>query len=147
MYTSGDLQNKYGITRQTVTNWVVSFAEFLSPSGNPPPGSRRRFTDDDMRVFEMVAACKKRGMNTDEIVATLASGQRGQLPEPEDFLPSAPSGAMLALQNRITMLEQLIVEMRSERDRTAGQNMLLQQQLEAAQQEIIRLNIELSKSR
>lgn len=143
MFTPGDLQRKYGVSRQTISNWAAAFARFLSPLANPPGGAKRRFTEDDIRVFSLVAEMKERGLNTDEIGATLAAGQRGELPEVEEFLPSAPSGAVLALQQRLIEVEQLNDQLRTERDRSAGQVDILRLQIKELMEEITRLRIEI----
>lgn len=146
MYTTSDLTRKFDVSRQTISNWCKEYELFLSPTANPPSGSQRRFVEDDIKVFTLVEEMKQRGMKTDEILAALHSGQRGDLPDESEFLPTVPvSGAMLALQNRITELEEQLQALRTERDKTAGQNELLKHQLDASQQEIIRLSVELAR--
>ncbi|MBZ0294674.1 MAG: MerR family transcriptional regulator [Anaerolineae bacterium] len=146
MYTTQDLTRKYGVSRQTIANWSDLFERFLSPMANPPRGSQRRFTEADIRVFELVYEAKDRGLRTEEIIAALEAGQRGDTPEEIEFLPAVPaSGTMVAMQQRILDLEEAISQLRTERDKTAGQNELLKQQLQAAQAEILRLSVEMSK--
>lgn len=146
MYTTSDLTRKFEVSRQTISNWAKEYELFLSPTANPPSGSQRRFVEDDIKVFTLVDEMKKRGMKTEEIIMALHSGQRGELPDDSEFLPTVPlSGAMLALQNHVLELEERIQQLRTERDRTAGQNELLKQQLEFSQQEIIRLSVEISR--
>lgn len=54
---------KFGVTEiarmldidgKTVTMWAYHFAEYLGPQANPPKGTPRRFTADDLRVMSFV---------------------------------------------------------------------------------------------
>jgi hypothetical protein len=60
-------------------------------------------------------------------------------------MPSAPSGAMLALQKRLMEVERLNDQLRTERDRAAGQVDILRLQIKELMEEIVRLRIKLEQ--
>ncbi len=79
-YTTSEAKAIFNRDEQTIRNWAKEFAEFLSPMANPQKGRSRTFTEDDMRVFDLVAKLKDEGKQYVDIHTSLKSGQRGDLP-------------------------------------------------------------------
>ena len=76
-YATRHVGQLFHVSGETVRNWANEFAAYLSVVGNPPKGRQRRFTDEDLAVFSLIAEMKNRGATFDEIHAALAAGQRG----------------------------------------------------------------------
>ncbi|MCB9454220.1 MAG: MerR family transcriptional regulator [Anaerolineaceae bacterium] len=85
-YTTNDIKTIYGIAQETVRNWTREFARYLSATANPETGRVRLFTDDDMKVFDLVNRMRQDNKAYEEIHVALIAGQRGNLPavSPED---------------------------------------------------------------
>ena len=80
-YKSEIVQALFNITGQTVRNWATEFASFLSDDAVGGDNKHRIFTQDDLTVFALISELKAKRMSTDDILATLATGNRGELPE------------------------------------------------------------------
>ncbi len=80
-YQSQQIQELFDISRETVRQWAKAFSDFLSPGASPGGSRHRVYTEDDLKVFSLVNDLRKRGMRTDDIVAALTNGQRGDMPE------------------------------------------------------------------
>jgi len=85
-YTTSDIKTIFNIAPETVRNWAKEFERYLSVSANPQQGRTRLFTEDDLKVFDLVNSMREDSKSYDEIHATLASGERGSYPalSPED---------------------------------------------------------------
>lgn len=130
-YTTQHVCTLYDVSPQTVRNWTEEFSRYLSVLAVPGKGRNRLFTDDDMRVFSLIASSKDNGAVYEEIHASLASGQRGELPE----LPPDEANALVVSdqQQKILMLSQQALAMQTERDMALAE-------LRKTQEEMIRLN-------
>lgn len=73
-YQNRHIQNIFNVSAPTVRNWATDFADYLSPSANPPANKTRYFTDDDLRVLATVARLRDEKRNTDEIIEQLNTG-------------------------------------------------------------------------
>jgi len=82
-FSSTQVAEIFGVTDTTIRRWTKHCNEFLSPTATPPDGTQRIYTRDDLAVFTQVANMKaeqsKVGWPT--ILATLANGDRGDVPE------------------------------------------------------------------
>ncbi|MEO8613067.1 MAG: MerR family transcriptional regulator [Chloroflexota bacterium] len=88
MFTTKHAQVMFRVASpQTIRNWTKEFAGYLSPSATPGSGSTRRFSGEDMEILALIAELSSQGIGFEEIHASLASGQRGKLPNisPEDI--------------------------------------------------------------
>lgn len=79
-YTTSDAETVFKVSSQTIRNWSREFARYLSVTAVPEEGRTRVFTDEDMRVLDLVSTMKSEGKQYDEIHAALLSGERGNSP-------------------------------------------------------------------
>lgn len=117
MYTTKHAQKIFDVrSDQTIRNWVKEFQEFLSVDATPGKGTDLLFSEEDMRVLDLVAAMRANRRPAEEIYATLKAGQRGEAPQytPEelDVLVSGEYDKYLSTQlNELTQkIEQLTRE-------------------------------------
>lgn len=79
-YTTSDAEVIFKVSPQTIRNWSKEFSRYLSATANPEEGRTRIFTEEDMRVLDLVARLKVEGKQYDEIHAALLAGERGNPP-------------------------------------------------------------------
>lgn len=145
-YTNQHIQGFFDISHQTVQNWCKSFGDYLSPSARPAKGKVRVFTDEDLMVFGLAKTLLKEGKGYDDVVAALANGERGEIPETSiELMPAPVSGQVLALRESLASANQYIQQLRTNLDEQRGQNILLERQLLDAQIKIDKLNREIGK--
>lgn len=154
MYSSATLTNLYGISRETVRQWVNEFKEYLSPGATPSAGRQRIFNDSDMRVFALIHEMKGRGALYEDIHAALKTGQRGDLPSTLHSL--VPGGAtdsralglrkeLEQVKSELVATRQKLQEVMESDTKRAGQVDELRIQLESAYKTIERLNREIGR--
>jgi len=81
MYTTRQAQQLFGKSaNQTIRNWIREFQEFFSVNTAPGKGISILMTVEDMQVLTVIAQMKETNRPSDEIYATLKSGQRGEIP-------------------------------------------------------------------
>lgn len=138
----------FGISKETVRQWAIEFAQYLSPSAAPgQKGKHRQYTEDDLTVFALIAEMKERGVIFDEIHLALTNGQRGTPPGMQTAI-SQTTMQMVLLEKRVTELsaevERLLpfenenIELRALLKRT-------EEQLASAQEKIDKLNREIGR--
>lgn len=137
MYTPAETRKMLDIAPQTLANWAKRFEDHLSPQANPPQGSHRRFSQDDLVVLQTVSELYAAGLNTESVLTTLSSGQRILIEGGE----SGEDRLSLAIRARISDLEHQVDDMRIQEAMLRGENRLLREMLEAAQKEIISLQV------
>ncbi len=127
----------FGVSHQTIKKWCAEFENHLSPSATPEKGKTRRFTEDDVKVLALVSSMKAAREKPEDIHATLASGQRGILPDMRgsNLAVSTPV-QIAALQQNIAQLQQKLRVTQDENEQFKGQNELLKEQIKEAKQEI-----------
>lgn len=98
----------FNISSATVRKWADEFSDFLSPSANPPSGTTRRFTDEDMRVFATIIRLKDSSMVTDEVIAELETGTLDDLPIqiPDELIEVASNSTGALILKAIEQFEQ-----------------------------------------
>lgn len=119
-------------TRSTIRNWAREFADYLSPTANPPAGQERKFTDQDGQVFALVAAMRQNNAGYETIHAALSSGERGLWPPPgitedEDESEDTPGSAL------VTQLTIKLGHLEGQLEATGEERDHLRNQLEEAQ--------------
>lgn len=117
MYTTGELCTKLKTSRQTISNWAVEFAAYLSVTANPVQGVHRRFTDDDLGVLVLVAEMKHAGSTYEAIHASLKAGQRGELIASTGSIVVAQHPQFLALQAALLQTESEVERLEAEANR------------------------------
>jgi DNA-binding transcriptional MerR regulator len=150
MLTTGEIQKIFSVSAQTVRNWCHEFREFLSPSATPTAsGTRRRFTEDDLKVFALIVSMTAADQTYKDVKEALAKGERGALPELPDEEPD-PTSLMsteefhrtrLLLKERdeaIGQVKQLMLQVEQDREHN-------RQILQEKDQEISRLNRQIGK--
>lgn len=137
-YTTTDAENIFKVAPQTVRNWAREFARYLSVSANPQEGKTRIFSEDDMRVLELVARMKRENKHHDEIHVTLMAGERGNLPSfsPDEVraLVSGEVERKLHLEIQVLRRQLDAAEQKAQdAERYHSENIKLKAQLEAAE--------------
>lgn len=140
MWTTNDIAQVFSVTPQTVRNWCTDFTDYLSSEAAPDtPGTKRMFTEDDVKVFVLIREMTQRGSNYDEVRKALADGKRGELP---DQLPlNKDDYTSLLTEQEIYRLLPII----RQRDEAVGQLKQLQSERDQDRQTIERLNREIGK--
>jgi chromosome segregation ATPase len=81
MYTTRHAQKLFDVkSDQTVRNWVKEFQEFFTIDATPGKGVDLQFSEEDMRVLDLIATMRSERHSSEEIYATLKSGQKGNPP-------------------------------------------------------------------
>jgi len=130
-YTTKHATNLFSVSHETVKNWSQEFADYLSPSATPPAGTKRVFTDDDLRVFALVADYKKRGLTYADAQLALRSGQRADIPQPDtiDRLPAVVQDMIVRLRSDMERLQSQLETEKGNTNKALGQVELLKDQL------------------
>lgn len=143
MYSTTEVRQIFKVSRQTVSNWASDFAEYLSPTATPEGGAHRKFTDQDMTVFALVADMRAQGGTSEMIHAALRMGQRGSVNTDLALVPIAQQS--MALQARVRQLEGDIDALRLEAARTEGEVRILRAMLDEKEAVIRALYREIAK--
>lgn len=88
MYTTKHAQKLFEVkSDQTIRNWIKEFEEFFSVEATPGKGVDLQLTEEDMCVLDLISSMRSDRRSSDEIHATLKSGERGKPPEytPEEL--------------------------------------------------------------
>lgn len=112
MYKSGDIRTLLLVPNSTFNEWCKEFASYLSPTATPDDNRKRRFTDDDIKVFTLIQEMKQGGKFFEDIHASLRAGQRGEMPS-MNSLQTLPRTS-LAVAARVRELEGVIEVMSRE---------------------------------
>ena len=154
MYEPKHIEAAFSISSATVRNWSSEFERHLSPTARPGKNKHRTYTDDDLKVFALVAQMKNEGRTFADIHVALGAGQRGELPDMNtDVL--ALRHADKALIAQVDLLQRDLTEVRAERDQLREQlamalehergNIRLMAQLEDARDRAERLQAKLDE--
>jgi DNA-binding transcriptional MerR regulator len=115
-YTTNDIKAIFSIAPETVRNWTREFARYLSVTANPESGRTRLFTEEDLKVFDLVNRMREDNKSYDDIHAALIAGERGNGPgvSPEDIraLVTGETERQLALEIQILRRQLSIAEER-----------------------------------
>ena len=76
-YTTNDVKTIFNIAPETVRNWTREFARYLSVTANPETGRTRLFTDEDLKVLDLVNTMRNDNKSYEDIHVALAAGERG----------------------------------------------------------------------
>lgn len=147
-YTTQHLAVFFGRSKATVRNWSVEFADYLSPTATPEEGKVRYFTEEDLKVFALIADYKDRDQTYEQIHMALSSGARGALPDLSESeiqsLATSERERRIALE--VEALQRTIVQLRQDLhlaqekanivDEVNLENMRLKTQLELTQQQL-----------
>lgn len=88
MYTTKHAQKLFEVkSDQTIRNWIKEFEEFFSIEATPGKGVDLQLTEEDMSVLDLIASMRSDRRPSEEIYATLKSGERGKSPKytPEEL--------------------------------------------------------------
>jgi DNA-binding transcriptional MerR regulator len=135
MFSARQVAAVFGVSKETVRTWSETFADYLSPLANPGRGRARRFNDDDMAVFQLVADLKDAGQTYAEVEEALRQGERGSPPDlaPGDLQSLITSETEKRLMLQLETLQKQLVQAYQERDRALAETERLRQtQLENA---------------
>lgn len=142
-FSTKQLYSLFNCSHQTIKNWTEVYSDWLSPTAQPDAGRKRVFTEDDVRVFELVHRLKGEGKFNDDIKASLGAGERGDLP----LMPvqlSAPQNTALAIA--MQQVSDLTEMLESAKQREAELNVkvdVLEKMLYKAQKRVVQLELRL----
>ena len=153
MATVSTLVELFGISKHTARTWAQEFAPYLSAGAAPPRGERRRFSEEDLTVFALVAYLRGQNASYTDIHDALAAGDRMNVPQPtRELVVSGRTGANVPLMpspdfapveifqlfaEKLTQQYQAqIQELRQEIDRIGRERDYFRNQYEALYQEI-----------
>lgn len=110
MYTVMQAARSADVSGTTIRNWSRAYADYLSPSANPPAGMTREYTAADLAVFSTVAVMRSQLVNDDGIRAALDAGERLEPVRPpfEEKLAAADHDQAAADQTRAAAAETAI---------------------------------------
>ena len=74
-YTTNDVKTIFNIAPETVRNWTREFARYLSVTANPETGRTRLFTDEDLKVLDLVNTMRNDNKSYEDIHVALAAGE------------------------------------------------------------------------
>jgi DNA-binding transcriptional MerR regulator len=127
-YSTGDLAARLRVSGTTIRNWADRFSDFMEPAATPPSGQIRAYSEQDALVLATIARESDRRAPTDEI-KRLLKDESNLVTELPTLLPAvspAPKGS---------------------EGRALAQVQKLTWELAQSQQEIIRLEAELERTR
>lgn len=143
-YTTKQLYTAFGVSHQTVKNWAIHFKDYLSPTATPEKERQRIYTDEDVRVLELVNRLKKSGQTYEMIGAALGAGQRGELPDMGSALaPISHATALAIAAQRVADLEAMLLDERLKNARLEGKVETLEKMLDKAQEQVYQLRLKL----
>jgi len=138
-FTTQAVAQTFAVSHQTVKNWSEEFTDFLSPTANPGTGRKRTFTLDDLRVFALIHDFHKRGYTYADAKVALGAGQRGDVPDTSQSLPTIPPALLIQLRDEVADLRSQLQVAQSGWDKEKGKVELLQTQLTEKEQLIRQL--------
>lgn len=143
-YTTKQLYTAFGVSHQTVKNWAIHFKDYLSPTATPEKERQRIYTDEDVRVLELVNRLKKSGQTYEMIGAALGAGQRGELPDMGSaIVPISHATALAIAAQRVADLEAMLLDERLKNARLEGKVETLEKMLDKAQEQVYQLRLKL----
>lgn len=148
LYNTRHLAELFSISPSTVKKYCGIYGNFLSQDAKPDKGLHRLFDTDDLKVFSFIVSQVKVGERHDNIVMSLANGERGELPTQHgDYTLTMESKEQIVLlQTRIMQLQGRVLELEGERDKrigAEGQVIAYKEMLREAQDKIIQLELKL----
>lgn len=143
-YTSGDIMQIFGISRQSVRQYAIEFAHYLSPGANPQKGSQRNFDRDDLAVYALIQEMKKRGATYEQIHLQLRSGARGDVPVIAPIQASSDN-KIAHMERQIAIAHDQIVKLQTDLLRRDAQIEVYQQQVERLEKRISELDREIGR--
>lgn len=158
-YSSPQLAALFKRNEQTIRRWSDEFAEYLSIHATPGEGRARQFTDEDLPVLALIASMKATKAEYRDIHAALENGERGEVPENINAIIPSPDRSSLQidllteqLQDRereLIRVQAMYESEQSAHQRTQEQSAQalkeLESRLQAAQDEIAKLNREIGR--
>lgn len=147
-YTSRHVRLLHDISSETIRNWCDEFGDYLSSTANPGKGKHRNFTDDDMRVFDLIAKMKGQGLTYEQIHAALLNGQRGDEPQ----LPAEEMQELIVKEEKsqlsleVEVIQRALRLVTEERDKLQSQVTRLQDEIQPVKDDNIRLQTRLEEN-
>lgn len=133
-YQSKELAARWNISGETLRQWSIQVAQWLSAGATPStPGAHRRYTFADIEVLQLVADMRGKNKSWPDIFAALDEGDRG--------VPEVDPAALVPLegQKQLAFLYDTIETLKADKDD-------LESQLRARHDEITRLTALLERS-
>lgn len=120
-YSSLQMAKILDRTPQTIRNWTEEFSEFLSLLATAGGGRPRIYNVEDLAVLYLVKEMRDQGFRTEEIIASLRQGQRGNVdPDMLSLVPHYDAESNeLALEIHYLLQER--DRLKNERDKALAQ--------------------------
>ena len=142
-FSTKQLYSVFKVSHQTIKNWASEFSRWLSPTAQPDAGRRRVFTEDDVRVFELVHRLKGEGKFNEDIKAALGAGERGELPTIPMELTAPHSTALTIALQQVDDLKLMLVEAKQREAELNIKVDVLEKMLYKAQKRVVQLELQL----
>jgi DNA-binding transcriptional MerR regulator len=126
-YTPDQAAQLIGASPSTVRNWCKQHADALSHGCNPPAGSQRRLTEQDVAILQQIAAMRAAGQSVEDIRIALASAkQTGHLtidatPTTVQEAAGPTETATAMLQVTVATLDRIAARMANQEDSSIRQ--------------------------
>lgn len=143
-YSSPQLAELFQVNEQTIRRWSDEFGEYLSIHAAPGKGRPRQFTDDDLPVIALIASMKRTKAEYRDIHAALKNGERGEVPDNIRAIIPSPDRTDFQVQLLTEELQSKEMELVRLRTMLEGKQEL-EARLQAAHEEIARLNREIGR--
>lgn len=106
-FTPARAAKQIGIPGSTLRHWSKVYAEFLSDVSNPPSGTQRAFTGQDVETLRAVAQLRANGIGQDEIIARLRENPTTGQQKPLERATIAP-GVVSGENTQLAPLESIL---------------------------------------
>ncbi len=142
-FSTKQLFSVFNVSHQTIKNWSRDYADFLSPTARPDQNRKRVFTEDDVRVFDLARRMKKQGKFTEDIVAAMGAGERGDLPMMPMELTAPHSTALAIAMQQVTDLTEMLGQAKQRETELNVKVDVLEKMLYKAQKRVVQLEMRL----
>lgn len=99
-YAIGEAAKLAGVGASTARDYLKAFPDYFADAAVPSAGGRRVLTWDDIETLATIKRLRKHGRGTEEIRASLASGDRDSIQE--QAADAGAPGPSTALMVRLT---------------------------------------------
>ena len=110
-YTTNDISVLFHVSQETIRNWTREFAGYFSVTANPEVGRTRIYTEDDLKVIDLIYKMREDSRPYEEIHASLQTGERGSGPgiSPEELRSMVTGEMEKQLSLEIQMLRRHLI--------------------------------------
>ena len=118
-----------GVSKSGIRLYCRDWEDYLSESANPPRGTARRFTQEDIAVFRTIKTLRDEGYTTDQIQEELEAGERYE-PNYEEITTEEPHEATQARNEPLDAAHMALELIKGQVDALTNERDYLREQLE-----------------